>query len=343
MAKDPAFLFYSSDFLTGTIVFTTKERGQYITLLCVMHQGGRLTMEQIKAVLRGESVSPKVLAKFKLDDQGQYYNERLENETKKRKEYTNSRKNSLNINNGDAVHIYLLNDPDTGNYKIGSSKYPLMRLTEIQKKRAQVNLYWKSETLVERVNEKILHEKYKPKKVSHDWFNLDQTDLLYITSLFRTEVNNDNRTEARTENENEIDNENLGVIQEGGLEETINPDSVLEQMAKVFMENNPDYPFDRLADLPVLKTIGEKIVKWQKSGGAIVLDVNRKIIRDKWGKLVTHIRADSHLSKYSITQINKHFQSVVQSLNNGNTNGKAGQNYPHKPVITGEAEGAGSF
>lgn len=115
------------------------------------------------------------------------------------------------------------------------------------------------------------------------------------------------------EEEKEVDKE------EGGVEETsTNPDSLLEQMASVFVEHNPGYFFERLTDLAMLRSIAERILKWQKLEGSIILDKNRKIIKHRWGELVPKIRADGHLSKYSLTQLNKHFQSVVQSFNNGN-------------------------
>ena len=39
-SKDPAFLFYSSDFLTGTMFMTNEQTGIYIKLLCSQHQHG---------------------------------------------------------------------------------------------------------------------------------------------------------------------------------------------------------------------------------------------------------------------------------------------------------------
>ena len=33
MSKDPAFLFYSSDFLTGTLLMSMEQKGKFITLL----------------------------------------------------------------------------------------------------------------------------------------------------------------------------------------------------------------------------------------------------------------------------------------------------------------------
>ena len=40
--KDPAFLFYSSDFLSGTMLMNNEEIGIYIKLICLQHQQGHL-------------------------------------------------------------------------------------------------------------------------------------------------------------------------------------------------------------------------------------------------------------------------------------------------------------
>lgn len=92
MAKDPAFLFYSNDFLTGVLDLTMEERGQYITLLCLHHQKGRLTDKMIRMAAPG--VSDDVLSKFKKDQGGLYFNERLEAEAERRRAYCESRRNN---------------------------------------------------------------------------------------------------------------------------------------------------------------------------------------------------------------------------------------------------------
>ncbi len=84
--KDPAFLFYSSDFLTGVSDLTFEERGQYITLLCLQHQKGRLTRKMIS--IATPNATADVLAKFQKDESGRFYNIRLENEAKKRAEHS---------------------------------------------------------------------------------------------------------------------------------------------------------------------------------------------------------------------------------------------------------------
>lgn len=95
MSKDPAFLFYSSDFLTGVSDLTFEERGQYITLLCLQHQKGRLTKKAIQISI--PNVSHDVLAKFKIDENGFYFNSRLEVESEKRLQHTEKqRERALN-------------------------------------------------------------------------------------------------------------------------------------------------------------------------------------------------------------------------------------------------------
>ncbi len=90
MAKDPAFLFYSSDFLTGVIDMTMEERGQYITLMCLQHQKGRLSERTIRFCVG--SVSDTVMSKFRRDENGLYFNDRLESEIEQRAAFTKSRR-----------------------------------------------------------------------------------------------------------------------------------------------------------------------------------------------------------------------------------------------------------
>lgn len=92
MAKDPAFLFYSSDFLNGVSDLTMEERGQYITLLCLQHQKGSISEKTIR--LSVGSVSDDVLVKFSKDETGCYYQERLREEIEKRAIFTESRRNN---------------------------------------------------------------------------------------------------------------------------------------------------------------------------------------------------------------------------------------------------------
>jgi uncharacterized protein YdaU (DUF1376 family) len=90
MAKDPAVLLYTSDFISGTITMTHEQRGKYILLLCIQHQKGKLTEKDLKAILNEEDI--EVADKFEKANDDFYYNKRMLEESIKRKNFTESRK-----------------------------------------------------------------------------------------------------------------------------------------------------------------------------------------------------------------------------------------------------------
>jgi hypothetical protein len=92
MAKDPAVLFYTQDFLVGTLTMTDEQRGKYIYLLCLQHQKGKLTLSDLKSKLTDEDIM--IADKFPLQPDGYYYNIRMYEEAIKRKNYTESRRNN---------------------------------------------------------------------------------------------------------------------------------------------------------------------------------------------------------------------------------------------------------
>lgn len=88
--KDPAFLFYPESFLLGTLIMPFEERGKYITLLCYQHQNGHLSEETIRLLVG--TFSDLLKSKFKVDETGLYYNERLDAEIQKRAVFVDSRR-----------------------------------------------------------------------------------------------------------------------------------------------------------------------------------------------------------------------------------------------------------
>lgn len=111
MAKDPAFLFYSSDFLTGTMMMTDQEVGQYIRLLCYQHQAGHFDATAMQR-LCGGNPSASLRAKFITDGAGLFFNERLEAEVIKRKAHSEKQRDNANKrwqSNGNATAMPLEN------------------------------------------------------------------------------------------------------------------------------------------------------------------------------------------------------------------------------------------
>jgi len=94
MAKDPAVLLYTSDFLSGTYTMSNEEVGMYIRLLCYQHQKGKLTEKDMQSICK-EYVKD-VYDKFDLVD-GFYINKRMYEEAEKRSKFTESRRNNAKI------------------------------------------------------------------------------------------------------------------------------------------------------------------------------------------------------------------------------------------------------
>ena len=93
MAKDPAFLFYPGDWLTGTMILSRHHKGCYMDLLVAQFNNGPLSLEMIKTVLGQDQAAWTVLSgKFREDPQGNFFNERLAAEIEKRKGFIDSRK-----------------------------------------------------------------------------------------------------------------------------------------------------------------------------------------------------------------------------------------------------------
>lgn len=77
--KAPAFQLYTDDFLAGTLEMSQEEVGQLIRLLCHQWNRGSIPVETEKQQrLTGGCVSVDVLAKFRLCEDGQLRNDRLE-------------------------------------------------------------------------------------------------------------------------------------------------------------------------------------------------------------------------------------------------------------------------
>jgi hypothetical protein len=100
MSKDPAVLFYTSDFLSGTFTMTNEQVGMYIRLLCLQHQKGKLTEKDMLSICKAYDAD--IWCKFKIED-GLFYNERMYSETIRRQKFTESRRNNAKSPKNDST------------------------------------------------------------------------------------------------------------------------------------------------------------------------------------------------------------------------------------------------
>lgn len=192
MAKDPAFLFYPGDFTTGTQFFTDEQVGKYVRLLLAQHQHGRLTKKQFDHFLPDEVV----IAKFKIDDHGKYYNERLEKESEKRKNFAESRKKNRLSGDNEATRVYLMINHMNNHIKIGSSNKPERRLLEIrtQLHNEKINLLAYTDFTSQKV-ESDLQKKYKSFCKGFEWFSLPDEIIAQIVSEHHMIYHMENKNE----------------------------------------------------------------------------------------------------------------------------------------------------
>ena len=125
MSKDPAVLFYTSDFLSGTFTMTDEQVGKYMRLLCLQHQKGKLTEKDMLSICKAYDVD--IWDKFKFED-GIFLNERMYNETIRRQKFSESRRNNAKSTKNDstskayAQHMETETETITENITINKTK-----------------------------------------------------------------------------------------------------------------------------------------------------------------------------------------------------------------------------
>ena len=94
MAKKPSISFYTSDFITQTMFLSFEEKGKLIMLYCLQHQHGHLSKEQMESICGNLSTS--ILKFFKVDEEGKYFNEQIENSMIERDNFIKRQKEKSN-------------------------------------------------------------------------------------------------------------------------------------------------------------------------------------------------------------------------------------------------------
>jgi uncharacterized protein YdaU (DUF1376 family) len=107
--KDPAFLFYHQDFITGTQNMSLAATGAYIKLMCIQASQGHVMLKDMKKICSNicfdtmqvqldENTFFEVKSKFQetAPGSGLFINQRLAEEIEKRRKYSESRRNNRN-------------------------------------------------------------------------------------------------------------------------------------------------------------------------------------------------------------------------------------------------------
>lgn len=206
--KDPAFLFYSSDFLTGTILMSNEQVGKYIKLMCLQHQIGHLKEEDLYQII--DKKDTKILSKLVKDNDGNYYNKRLELEIEKRSKHKEKqRENGLkggrpknpNKTQTKPKRKPLENENEIENINV------IKNIIEYLNKKTNRNYSYKAEknktVIIARLNEGYTEEQFKMviDKKSKQWLNTKFNEFLRPETLFSNKFDGYLNAEEITEEE----------------------------------------------------------------------------------------------------------------------------------------------
>lgn len=91
--KDPAVSWFFNDWHGGTMTLSRFLKGCYMDLLVAQFNNGHMALDEVKTVLGSDfgQTWPTLQKKFTTDSAGLFFNERLDNEISKRKQYSESR------------------------------------------------------------------------------------------------------------------------------------------------------------------------------------------------------------------------------------------------------------
>ena len=139
MGKDPAVLFYTSDFLSGTFTMTDDQVGKYIRLLCLQHQKGKLTEKDMLHICKTYDFD--IWNKF-IKDEEHFYNKKMLDETERRQKYSESRKNNRNSAKNDTYVNTYVKHMETETETITETKNRTKAKTEIKILDEQFEQFW---------------------------------------------------------------------------------------------------------------------------------------------------------------------------------------------------------
>lgn len=240
--KSPAINFYTSDFMTGTIFMSNEEVGAYIRLLCMQHQKGHLNEKEMLQICLSQEILDSVMTHFKKDEDGLFYNERMDFEKERRNNYVKSRSNNRNKGDSQNTSIYLMIDKLNNIVKIGNSNNPERRLIEVRNyyKNNNIYLYAYCENESQKI-EKELHDLYKSKWCYDEWYKLNDDDISYIISTYHMKLHMTNH--MINDMSNHMENIIINILNNN---KNISKEYILEYYSNNIKNNISSFEYQKL-------------------------------------------------------------------------------------------------
>jgi hypothetical protein len=296
MAKDdPAFLFYSKEWLSKTAEMLPEEKGVFIDLLAYQHQLGSLpndTKRLAKLVRLSEAEFLPIWETFKSkfkDSDNRLVNLMLDGLMTERSE-----KGLRNGITGTLASVIRLSkEPREIKEKIKQS----FKIDEF--------LDCPKEKLTERLTE---------------WFqsrlkSIGNGNGNNISSISNSESNIVKALELNV-SESELQMLLFGMF-EYQLDETKTKEMyIVQAMMRIWVENNPEDYIDKQKDFPALLDLAYKIAAHKHWTRDSILNENYEKCKDSWGKIVVFLKNDDFYYKFPIHNLPNNFSGIIKKMNN---------------------------
>jgi hypothetical protein len=120
-------------------------------------------------------------------------------------------------------------------------------------------------------------------------------------------------------------------------EEKLGEKLIVPEMFLIWKKQKPGYPEDRKKDFPALQAIAKFIsekshIPYNPRDG----DVFKKIL-ESWSLISKFVSADDFHKNWSLSQVEKHIQNIIQKIQNGSSKTGSGKQATGGEVDTGSA------
>jgi hypothetical protein len=140
----------------------------------------------------------------------------------------------------------------------------------------------------------------------------------YVKRTVRTrDIDKDTNRDIILEGNKDESKGGTGETREGG--KGVGPD-----MVRVFKQSFPDYPVDRNLDYGACIEIAYKIAASKGWTRESVVNGKQSEVLVSWAKMVSFVKSDKWFSTRSISDINKEFQRLIQSIKSNGTAHRGG-------------------
>lgn len=202
LGKDPGVTWIFNDWHGGTMTMSRFHKGCYMDLLTAQFNNGHLSLTEVKNVLGNDFAAWGVLSKkFLIDEEGSFFNARLEAEILKRKSYNESRRSNAkgssakHMGNGNTLAVPL--DLDLRGSKEGETGLQIL----IREHCPRISLLPQQLTSIEAGNILANFSDDVIKKVVFAMENYKKLNSSYV-SVYRTMLNWCDREKEKISNGN---------------------------------------------------------------------------------------------------------------------------------------------